>query len=278
MSNEEDSLKRLRAIRSGNRGVVTKYTKEAIELLKVGPGDESAKDRLSTIANLLNEKINRLKELDVQVLELCDVTDIEQEIEETEDIFSRTSDVRREITKFTSQQIDKSTKTPVLVTVDATKAKQTTSVVHTESSDEANLVGVSLNQTTKETEQTSSPSKNTRPSARSKLPKLVLPKFKGDVTNYQTFWQTFESAVHNNTELTTIDKFNYLFSLLEGQALRSIKGLAITEDNYQAAVDILQERFGKSQQIISAHMDELLKIPPCAGDIRLINCDLFTTR
>ena len=61
-------------------------------------------------------------------------------------------------------------------------------------------------------------------------------------------------------QLTIIDKFNYLVSLLEESALRSIKGLATTEENYQAALDILRERFGNSQQIISAHMDELLII------------------
>ena len=44
------------------------------------------------------------------------------------------------------------------------------------------------------------------------------------------------------------------------------KGLAITEENYQAALDILQERFGNSQQIISAHMDELFKLQPCTSE------------
>ena len=101
---------------------------------------------------------------------------------------------------------------------------------------------------------------------RSKLPKLVLPKFRGDVTQYRTFWDSFESVVHTNAELSQIDKFNYLNSLLEGQAQRAIQGLPVTEDNYQAAVNILNQRFGKPQQIISAHMDELLKIPACNGD------------
>ena len=54
---------------------------------------------------------------------------------------------------------------------------------------------------------------------------------------------------------------------MEGQALRAIKGLAITESNYTAAIDILHERFGKAQQIIAAHMDELLKISTRDGDI-----------
>ena len=101
---------------------------------------------------------------------------------------------------------------------------------------------------------------------RSKLPKLVLQKFKGDITNFRAFWECFESSVHKNLSLTTTDKFNYLLSLLEGNALHAVKGLAVTEDNYQAAIDILQERFGRTQQIISAHMDELLKLSPCAGE------------
>ena len=29
---------------------------------------------------------------------------------------------------------------------------------------------------------------------------------------------------------------------------------------------LLQERFGKPQHIITAHMEELIKIPPCSGD------------
>ncbi len=48
-----------------------------------------------------------------------------------------------------------------------------------------------------------------------KLPKLVLPKFRGDITSYRTFWESFESAVHKNVYLSNIDKFNYLLSLLE---------------------------------------------------------------
>ena len=38
----------------------------------------------------------------------------------------------------------------------------------------------------------------------------------------------------------------------------------MTAANYEAALKILQDRFGKRQQIISAHMDDLLKLPFCA--------------
>ena len=63
--------------------------------------------------------------------------------------------------------------------------------------------------------------------------------------------------------MSKIDKLNYVNSLLEGRALRAIQGLTVTEDNYDAAVEILQQRFGKTQQTISAHINELMKIPAC---------------
>jgi len=66
--------------------------------------------------------------------------------------------------------------------------------------------------------------------------------------------------------LTQIDKFNYLISLLEGAAARAIKGLTLSEGNYNDAVELLKQRFGRPQQIICAHMEELVKIPCCTND------------
>ena len=57
-----------------------------------------------------------------------------------------------------------------------------------------------------------------------------------------------------------------MHSLLEGQASRTIQGLTRTDVNYQSAIEILQNCFGRPQNIISTHMDELLKIPGCTSD------------
>jgi len=54
------------------------------------------------------------------------------------------------------------------------------------------------------------------PPAKVRLPKLTLPKFKGDIKNWISFWDLFQSAVHNNDSIPKVDKFNYLNSLLEG--------------------------------------------------------------
>ena len=63
-----------------------------------------------------------------------------------------------------------------------------------------------------------------------------------------------------------MDKFNYLNSVLEGAAARAIAGLTLTASNYDNAVEILQDCFGKPQQIISAHMDEIIKLQPSHND------------
>ena len=95
-----------------------------------------------------------------------------------------------------------------------------------------------------------------------KLPKLTLRLFTGDITKWTTFWECYESAIHNNEELSDIDKFNYLNSLLERTAREAISSLALTSANYREAIKILKKRLGSKQQIISKHMDILLNVEP----------------
>ena len=99
--------------------------------------------------------------------------------------------------------------------------------------------------------------------AKIRLPKLTMPRFKGELTKWNTFWDSFNASIHENDDISTIDKFNYLNSLLEGNAARAIHGLPLTESNYNSAIKILKDRFSKPQAIISAHMDELLKLQVC---------------
>ncbi len=94
---------------------------------------------------------------------------------------------------------------------------------------------------------------------RVKLPKLSIRPFNGKLTDWTSFWDTYQSAIHNS-ELSNIDKFNYLKSLLGPGAVEAIAGLALTADNYLSAIDILKKRFGNKQQIISKHMEQLLHV------------------
>ena len=74
------------------------------------------------------------------------------------------------------------------------------------------------------------------------------------------FWDSFESAIDGSSGLSEIDKFNYLKSLIEKSAAEAVSKLTLTADNYKEAVSILKKRFGNKQQIISKHMDILLKL------------------
>lgn len=93
-----------------------------------------------------------------------------------------------------------------------------------------------------------------------KLPKLSIKRFGGDLTKWATFWDSFNSAIHSNPSLSSIDKFNYLRSLVDSSAAEAIAGLTITSANYDEAIATLKKRFGDTQLIVNRHMEALLGI------------------
>jgi len=98
-----------------------------------------------------------------------------------------------------------------------------------------------------------------------KLPKLSPKRFNGDITQWSTFWDIFELSIDSNSDLSRIDKFTYIKSLLEGSASEAVSGLKLTGPNYTEAISILKKRFGNKQQIINRHMDNLLNVDAIAS-------------
>ena len=94
----------------------------------------------------------------------------------------------------------------------------------------------------------------------SRLPKLILPTFGGDPLQFQTFWDSFAAAVHNDNSLTGVQKFHYLRAQLLGDASNVIDNLPLTDANYQHSVALLKERFGKPYKLVNAHMDALMNL------------------
>ena len=90
-----------------------------------------------------------------------------------------------------------------------------------------------------------------------KLPKLELEKFHGDIFKWLEFWDSYEATIHKSNSLSSVEKFNYLRAQLRNEAKEAITGLKTTEANYEVAVTILQERYGKKQLIINAHYAKL---------------------
>ena len=91
-----------------------------------------------------------------------------------------------------------------------------------------------------------------------KLPKLTIKRFCGDPTSWPEFIDTFTVAIHDNVELTPIEKFTYLKSYTGGEAEKCLEGLTLSSANYNHALEMLAERFGNKQLITSKHMSTLL--------------------
>ena len=79
---------------------------------------------------------------------------------------------------------------------------------------------------------------------------------------WKSFKETFEAVVHRRTDVTNIEKFTYLRSLLDKTALQAIEGFFLTAENYTAAWRLLNERFGNEQISISSYMNKILNISP----------------
>ena len=47
---------------------------------------------------------------------------------------------------------------------------------------------------------------------------------------------------------------------MTGEALKTVQGLKFSEPNYSAAIEILQERYGDKQVLISTHTSKLLNL------------------
>ena len=68
-----------------------------------------------------------------------------------------------------------------------------------------------------------------------KLPKLTLPKFSGDVLEWQSFWDQFKVNVHDS-DLSVVSKFSYLLSLLQGEAKQASPSSLVTEEKRNVKV------------------------------------------
>ena len=91
---------------------------------------------------------------------------------------------------------------------------------------------------------------------------MGLPEFSGEITLWPSFWDNFRAAIHENRQLSNIDRFNYLNTALKGEAKRLIQGYFITDQNYILAINQLRERYGDEKRIKACLRAELRRLPP----------------
>ena len=228
------------------------------------------------MAETLREKQNTITKLDAEILEaITEEDEIKEEIEQA-DIFRKKGElaiieleleigaIERHDTIKSQQSVSSSSRETSMVgqgqssttnhdasvslDVDRTPMRNTTSP------QDLTTQAVVLPLVTVE------PALDARRVPKVKLPKVELKKFNGDLTNWIMFWDVFESLVHSNPELSDIDCFNYLHSLLDGTAADAISGISLSSVNYSKAVAVLKKRFGNKQQVVNKHMDLLMQL------------------
>jgi hypothetical protein len=74
-------------------------------------------------------------------------------------------------------------------------------------------------------------------------PKLALPRFNGDILQWQPFWQAFCTEINEDDTLADINEFNYLVGQLDQNVLSTVAGLTPSNENYVVLVDLLKERY-----------------------------------
>ena len=236
----------LKSVRAGHKGVVTKKLSDLEDALHATPLD---KDQLEQLKDTLQEKLDKLRNLSEDILaQLQDEAEIAAEIEGSDALCDQ---IRSALFK-----IRKAVSTP---TAPPTSPRPPRTATPTPPRDSGPT----------DTAATTSGSTTTSTPSRMKLPKITLPTFDGSYTKWCTFWDSYESAVHSNPELTDIVKFNYLQSLLQKSAKESIAGLALTAVNYKEAIEILTKRFGDKSQITARHMEALMSIEAVTSNSNL---------
>ncbi|XP_008185105.1 uncharacterized protein LOC103309988 [Acyrthosiphon pisum] len=119
---------------------------------------------------------------------------------------------------------------------------------------------------------------NSMPMQRARLAPLTIPKFDGNIQEWESYFDCFKGMVHNEDAYPPAQKFSYLRSSLSGAALDVIKAIPMTENNYAVAIKRLQQRFENRSMVIQSHIRAILDFPQVqsavANDLQALHSNI----
>lgn len=105
---------------------------------------------------------------------------------------------------------------------------------------------------------------NDIPRSHFRKPTIELKKFDGkNWSDWPELWDGFIAGIDNDSSLSDSEKLTYLKSLLEGEATNTIKGIRLTNVNYEIAVEILTKKYGRSD-MVNMHVSKILNLKKVA--------------
>ncbi|KAF9422451.1 hypothetical protein HW555_001849 [Spodoptera exigua] len=99
------------------------------------------------------------------------------------------------------------------------------------------------------------------PALISRLPKLDLPHFGGDLSQWVAYNNLYESLVHSRRDLTPAQKLAYLLASLTGEAKGLVQHLDLVDGNYEIARDLLMRRYQNVRRLADSHVSAILDLP-----------------
>ncbi|XP_043604778.1 uncharacterized protein LOC122577509 [Bombus pyrosoma] len=126
-------------------------------------------------------------------------------------------------------------------------------------SDQFDEVSYRIGKLLENVRQPSTPTPETRDSSTDSGPisvrllKMHLPMFDGTADDWESFHDTFMSAIDRNDKLTPVQKLHYLRTSLTGIAAQHIQSLGTTDANYANALASLKEKFDNPRQLCMNH-------------------------
>ena len=97
-----------------------------------------------------------------------------------------------------------------------------------------------------------------------KLPKLVIPKFRGELTDLPRFWSQLEAEI-DRAEVPGVTKYSYLKELVDPKIRKEIDGLPFSSEGYERAKNILKRKYGKPSKVVNAHVENIMSLPTING-------------
>jgi len=99
------------------------------------------------------------------------------------------------------------------------------------------------------------------------LPKVSLPRFGGNPLLFKSYWQMVDALVLRRVDLPPILKLIYVIGTLEGEALRSVSGYTVVEENLPLVVEVLTTKYGDETKYTQALLSELMELKPASDSV-----------
>ena len=102
------------------------------------------------------------------------------------------------------------------------------------------------------------------PGKSAKLPKLVITKFRGELTDWPRFWSQFEAEI-DKAEIAGVTKYSYLKELVDPKIRTEIDGLPYSSEGYERAKHILTRKYGQTSEVVNAYVENIMSLPAIGG-------------